>query len=511
MSSVDKQSAEMGGSAFASGPNPLDTPRMPPQVYYAVKEHLHGLLGQLFVCVASPIEGPAKPDYGDIDILVALEKGVVFPSEEEGRAIPTTAKHQHLELLEAVQSLLQSERAIVRNGQASANMAIPWPDRFLPISPGADDDDDDNDDNHLRHKCYIQVDVRICESVDQLQWMLFKHAHGDIWNLVGSMIRPFGLTVDEQALWIRIPDIEAFNRNRAKIFLSDDPADVLHFLGLPVDGFWDQPFPSVDALFEYVARSRFFWVVPGRSEDAAARRSAARGKLKSNDRRRMAGRPIFRRWVDDFIPQAQAAGRFPPPDPGRTPHERRDLVRRDAFERFPAAEAEYNRALDDWVRERQAEQVWKVAIKGTVPTTLAPQDRGAVCSALKKMILLDDESYGVVPPRPLRTPDGFWLVDEVAQFVCGHWPEVLAAAHSVNARRLREHRERKEAKRVAEALRVENDPGVCPPEGKTREERADERGGASTEDDALDYDDAAGDGLDTQELDRMARNDGDSA
>ncbi len=61
---------------------------------------------------------------------------------------------------------------------------------------------------------------------------LFKHAHGDIWNLLGSTIRPFGLTVDEDALWLRIPEIEKFDRKKAKIRLTSDPVEVIRFLGL---------------------------------------------------------------------------------------------------------------------------------------------------------------------------------------------------------------------------------------------------------------------------------------
>jgi hypothetical protein len=59
---------------------------------------------------------------------------------------------------------------------------------------------------------------------------LFKHAHGDLWNLIGSTIRPFGFTVDEEALWVRIPEIEKFNKKRAKVLLTRNPAETVHFL-----------------------------------------------------------------------------------------------------------------------------------------------------------------------------------------------------------------------------------------------------------------------------------------
>ena len=466
----------MGGSAFATGDDPLYTPRMSPHVYHAVKEACHGFLRQVFVYVASPIEGPAKADHGDIDILVALEKQV---------ETPTDASRVHL--LSSIQSLLGSERAIIPNGQASANMAIPWPRHLLP---DARQDDD--------RKRYIQVDVRICHSLDQLQWMLFKHAHGDIWNLLGSIIRPFGLTVDEEAMWIRIPDIENLNRNRAKVFLSNDPTEILEFLHLPIDGFWDRPFSSVDTMFEYVARSRFFWIFPKKEATGQAAVDGAnelagvdggetgKKKLKHNDRRRMAGRPVFKQWIEDFIPQAQASGRHAPSDPNMTVKDMRDLVRRDAFRLYPTTEVVFRRVLDEWIRERQVQEVWNVGIKGALPATLEPQVRGSVASALKKIVLLGDETLGVVPQRPLRTPDGDWLVDEVARFVLGNWHHVLAATNRTNSKRLREHMERKEMKSKAELDSLDDDGTLPAAATKARSDRPENASGETSE-----YDDTA--------------------
>src|SRR5687767_4993582 len=148
----------MGGSAFSVGPDPLDTPRMPPDVYEAVKAHCSAKLQELFICVASPIEGPGKTDYGDVDILLAWPK---TPFADKSTA------------LDAVKSTLSARRAIMNLGETSANFAIPWPS--------------DNQD-HTSQSKFIQVDVRICDTLQSLHWILFKHAHGDIWNILGSMI-----------------------------------------------------------------------------------------------------------------------------------------------------------------------------------------------------------------------------------------------------------------------------------------------------------------------------------
>lgn len=143
----------------------------------------------------------------------------------------------------------------------------------------------------------------LAKTFDHILQILFKHAHGDIWNLVGSTIRPFGLTVDEEALWLRIPEIEAYDRNSAKVMLTKDPVAVLRFLGLAVDNFWEEPFPSVEAMFDYVTTCRLFWVRPMTEEDegnvdgaGVSGGEVGTKRLKHNDRRRMKGRPVYRRW-----------------------------------------------------------------------------------------------------------------------------------------------------------------------------------------------------------------------
>lgn len=68
----------MGGLAFSKGPDPLYTPRMPRDVYQYVREHCHALLRELFVVVATPIDGPGKSDFGDIDIFVATKREDYF-------------------------------------------------------------------------------------------------------------------------------------------------------------------------------------------------------------------------------------------------------------------------------------------------------------------------------------------------------------------------------------------------------------------------------------------------
>ena len=61
---------------------------------------------------------------------------------------------------------------------------------------------------------------------------MFHHAFGDLWNLLGTTIRPFGLTANEKGLHIRIEEIELLDRKRSMICLTNDPREVCHLLGL---------------------------------------------------------------------------------------------------------------------------------------------------------------------------------------------------------------------------------------------------------------------------------------
>jgi hypothetical protein len=138
------------------------------------------------------------------------------------------------------------------------------------------------------------------------------------------------------------------------VCLTQDPVEILQFLGLQVEGFWTEPFESVDKLFEYVATSRLFWIQPAAPDGDDAEGAAGvlggeegRKTLKSNDRRRMKGRPVYRRWINEYIPSLRAQGQFIREGEGKSVREIRDAVRDEAFAWF-FVEAEYKNSLKDW-------------------------------------------------------------------------------------------------------------------------------------------------------------------
>jgi hypothetical protein len=196
-----------------------------------------------------------------------------------------------------------------------------------------------------------------------------------------------------------------------------------------IEGFWDKPFGSVDALFDYAMTCRLFYVRGTVDDDAEGDADeagvvggeAGRKKLRSNDRRRMKGRPIYRRWINEFIPGLRAEGKFVRENPGNSIEEMRAQVRDQAFDRF-LVEVEYTRRLREWQQKRNGEQM-KSLIKELVPSTMEPQRRACVVSTLKKIIVENDTSFGF-DASGLRGVDGLCDSELVRRFIRDNLVEV---------------------------------------------------------------------------------------
>ncbi|KAK8068901.1 hypothetical protein PG994_005517 [Apiospora phragmitis] len=342
----------MGGQVFTSGPDPLYTPRMPPGVYQHVKATCHEKLKQIFEQVATPIEGPGKPDVGDIDFLVH----------------GSITDLQSTQWRDAVSAVLGAERCFLSAGTCG----------FIrdPLAP----------------------------SPETFRWSVFKQDHGDLWNLLGSTIRPYGLTIDHEALYVRIAEIEKFDKKKAKIHLTSDPEIVLQFLGLDLQQ-WKQPFASMEDSYKYAATSRFFWVKP-ESDD----------KSDGSDEERIEGE--FTRKNLNLFPKCREQHRFTDRQTDR------EATLEEVFERFGVRET-YDARVLEFRQKRQAETIWKDVIKATVPSEgIEPMFRGCAANGLKRIIMQGDESYGVVPSEPLKDETGLFDEDAVRRFSEAHWKKV---------------------------------------------------------------------------------------
>ena len=249
---------------------------------------------------------PAKASHGDIDILIC--EPLTHPP-------PSTA---------ALEGLLNSKRSLSTAGRS---FATPHP----TISDA-----------------YVQVDTRVCPDVEAWRWHLFHHAFGDLWNLLGTTIRQFGLTANEKGLHVRIEEIEALDRKKSMIFLTQDPREVCVLLGLEQerlgidedgvvrggDGTDGRGFRNMEEMYEFVTQSRFF-----------RRNSYIRHTLKANDRKRMAQRDGYSAFVDDWLSAYTGSG-------GEDPELTRASVWEEVIEKYNI-EKVYEERIKTWRQERE--------------------------------------------------------------------------------------------------------------------------------------------------------------
>ncbi|KAI4157110.1 MAG: hypothetical protein L6R39_000773 [Caloplaca ligustica] len=283
----------MGGKVFTSGPEPLSTPRMTPSVYRSLLDRYLHQLSEIFERVAAPIEAPEKNSFGDIDVIVSGPKTTPFHLDQLATAV--TAK-----------------RTIVKPPIYS--FAVPYPD--LEGSS-------------------VQLDVQLCKPED-FDWEVFHKGHGDMWNILGPSIRSFGLTANDRGLHLRVPEIERGNKKRSLVLLTADPDTVLDFLRLDKKAYAER-FNTVDDMFEFACSTRFF-----RPE------VYVRDGLKANDRKRMAQRDLYRRFVDDFMPTREGAI----PRDGHAGELTREQVLEDALDRFGKRD-EFEARVKAWRKERE--------------------------------------------------------------------------------------------------------------------------------------------------------------
>ncbi|KAF9773033.1 hypothetical protein IL306_009214 [Fusarium sp. DS 682] len=248
---------------------------------------------------------------------------------------------------------------------------------------------------------YIQVDVRYCLTVKQAKYLRFFQSHGDMWQILGSIIRPFGLTVDDKGLWIRVPEGELINRKKAKVHLTSKPDQILKFLELPVAEYW-RPFSSNEAMFEYIAKCPMFSVPRHCTFEEQI------GLGTANDRRRMAQRPAYREWVQEFKPRCREKGLYPETTLTR------DDIKIKAFNMFKI-ETEFHSRVREFIYEQQRRDIRKY-IKCQVPMPDSPNDtagfqrRSKTINAMFAIVLdrVDASEFGIAAPSYIFEGNGTW-------------------------------------------------------------------------------------------------------
>lgn len=328
--------AKMGGKVFnfIEMPNgkPPEVPRMSPDLYKRMIGECQPKLEALFRNVVVPRDAPNKEDYGDIDFLV---EGIISSVQEQ-------------ELWEITKTSLGAELHVSRN--QSQSFGIPHPD----IS-GA----------------FVQVDVELStgngtpDAANLFEWTKFMKGDADLLQIIGIAHRPLGLTCNSQGLHVRLEQIEPYDGKKALLFLTRDPVRAMQFYGFDTEKY-DKGFGSETEMFDWVAAGRFF------SSEIFDRRVE-----KSNDRSRQSKRPMYRRFVEEYMPKThRVAGNL----------WTRQEVLSEAIETFNV-QAEYDIIMGGHYAKGAEEELWK-KIKAIIPH--GGKTLSSVVRALRRWVVFQD-------------------------------------------------------------------------------------------------------------------------
>ncbi|KAI0998251.1 hypothetical protein K3495_g9945 [Podosphaera aphanis] len=391
----------MGGSAFSQHIPPILTPRMPRSVYSLVLRQTLSLLGTYYKYAASPVEAPGKDTFGDLDIIISQPLSPAFDDTKTNRE----------GVGENLKAVLNAKAHLVRKGEPLIIFAVPWP-REHAEEPSA-----------LEEK-FVQIDVETCPSHHGFIYARFYKSHGDLWNILSSIIHPYGLRVNNKGLYLCITCIEPHHKKKSRIFLTSDPVEILEFLGLDVERYWKK-FDSLEEIFRYAATCRMFILKKAPAGNASAENVLASNifdtpecaTLTKKDRARCAKRPMYAAWVYDFIPRCQAKNLYLARSKTLSAHQ----VRHDAFRRF-GVKKKYEDTEREWHRARNLDDVWTQGIKPVVPVGVGTILRAHSLRALRGMMTAGNPAPDL-PDLDLlaKDDDGLYNIAKVKIWVRKHW------------------------------------------------------------------------------------------
>ena len=117
------------------------------------------------------------------------------------------------------------------------------------------------------------------------------YSYGDLWPMIGTMVKYRGLSINNTGLHARIEEIESTNKKKSLVLLTSDPLDVMNFLGL--DGArYGEGFSSLNDLFEWAIDMPLY-------ERKCFEIESMNGKQKRN----LEKRPMYSKFVTEWLPQ----------------------------------------------------------------------------------------------------------------------------------------------------------------------------------------------------------------
>ncbi|KAF2447359.1 hypothetical protein P171DRAFT_355544 [Karstenula rhodostoma CBS 690.94] len=312
----------MGGHAFRG----LSCPRMSPEVYLKIREQTTNILRSLFAHVVVPTEMPEKPDYGDVDFLVS---GFLLE--------PPDSPLNWQRMVSTTRDALNTPHG--RQGHLN-------PDVMYFAIP------------HPNGEHWIQIDVKVCATPDEetFAWMQFQLLYASGLKMLGSLVKPLGLTISPAGLHIRVEEMESTNFPGSLVFVTMEPGDVLKILGLD-RRFLRAGFDTVEEICEYFTGT---WVFNPAHYAARLEEGKYRDHLEDRSGPWVA-------FVTEWLPQRYPGYRLP--DQDIPLHEWRKqvriAVREKVFTMFPHITPEYyaKRAAHlKEVEEQRLQQLLTVSI-----------------------------------------------------------------------------------------------------------------------------------------------------
>lgn len=297
---------------------------MSPTTYFALREKYKAILLTLFLLVVTPAEAAGKESYGDIDFLVCVPRGETECKQEElmralgavRTAVIDGASRSYAVKREAcvkdrVGNENENENGNVPDGSAIGEVGMTGeretetaPKPFSSVHSSRNHGERTVSNSTIN--TYTQIDIHVLPRPSDLPWSLFKSSHGDLPLILGTIIRPAGLTANHIGLYARIPEIErscASHSSSAKnsmLHLTSSPTKALRFLGLD-DAAYEQGFGSEEDVFVWASRCRFFdREIFDRSSD---------GEGRSKDRARANKRGMYCQFVSEWIPGHPEVGK----------------------------------------------------------------------------------------------------------------------------------------------------------------------------------------------------------
>ncbi|TID23113.1 hypothetical protein E2P81_ATG02229 [Venturia nashicola] len=337
----------MGGNAFPKHP----CPRLSHASYYNQRDRTLALLEDRFYAkVTCPPEAPSKDDHGDVDILVA-DPISQFTTDDLSKA------------LQAVEH--------TKTGKTTSFA--------VPLTVGTEDYAG-NVDTRFEGQ-YVQIDVHVCGSED-VEWEMFHNSYGDLMQILGVMNRSIGLTANDRGLHLRLKDIEVYNKKKSLIYLSKNPREVMEFLGLDHERYFELGFASNEGIYDWCAQGRLYTL-------PCLTRAAEGGNETANDRQRYKKRPMFTNCMNEYFPAH--------PDLfANRPVFTREHVIQEALKHFPHAQTSYDAALSE---HKQA--MWEKDILARIKSTIPAEGEklGETMRGLKRFVRYDNDG------QPCRTED----------------------------------------------------------------------------------------------------------